>query len=177
MVGAQLQDVRARLASLEAKAIGLADIDLRVSEEGAFLVVSGGEERKEFRLPIVIDRGVFKNGVEYHQGDGVTWGGSFWIAQRDTKSKPDSGDGAWRLSVKKGRDAKDSSRVVTLKDESGEAQSVVYRDRGAWSAAEAPFSKGDCVSVAGEKWIAQRGTSDKPGKSSAWRRVDAAGRQ
>lgn len=46
-----------------------------------------------------------RQGVKYLEGDGVTWGGSFWIAQKDTATKPDGGE--WRLAVKKGRDGKD----------------------------------------------------------------------
>lgn len=63
-------------------------------------------ERKIARA-VVIDRGVWKEGKAYLQGDGVTWGGSFWIAQKETEAKPDAADGSWRLSVKKGRDGKD----------------------------------------------------------------------
>jgi hypothetical protein len=53
---------------------------------------------------VVIDRGVYREGTAYAKGDGVSWGGSFWIAQRDTEAKPDAKDGSWRLSVKKGQD-------------------------------------------------------------------------
>lgn len=63
---------------------------------------------KEFQLqfPVVIDRGVFKADQSYEAGDGVTWAGSFWIAQTATTSKPGE-DATWRLAVKKGRDGKD----------------------------------------------------------------------
>lgn len=85
---------------------GFEDLALDIREDGAFLRFMRGEQTKEFRLPIVIDRGVFKEGSSYQHGDGVTWGGSFWIAQDETAEKPDSGKG-WRLAVKKGRDGKD----------------------------------------------------------------------
>lgn len=67
-----------------------------------------GERVKEFSfaLPVVIDRGVYREGNEYKAGDAVTWGGSLWIAQKDTNAKPDASD-EWRLSVKRGRDGKD----------------------------------------------------------------------
>lgn len=61
------------------------------------------------RMPIVLDRGVFKEGQTYEAGDGATWGGSFYIAQRSTSAKPGqpSDDSrAWRLAVKKGADGK-----------------------------------------------------------------------
>lgn len=66
-----------------------------------------GDQVKEFpfSLPVVLDKGVYKAGDEYEPGDGVTYGGSFWIAQEKTQEKPDSGKG-WRLAVKRGRDGK-----------------------------------------------------------------------
>ena len=58
---------------------------------------------------LVLDRGVFREGLPYVKGDGVTWAGSFWIAQQDTTAKPGTPDlasRAWRLAVKAGRDGK-----------------------------------------------------------------------
>jgi hypothetical protein len=63
-----------------------------------------------FTLPVVLDAGVWREGKHYEAGDGVTWAGSYWIAQKDTAAKPDSGDG-WRLAVKRGRDAKPAEPV------------------------------------------------------------------
>lgn len=56
---------------------------------------------------VVIHRGVWVEGRTYARGDSVTWAGSTWIAQKDTSSKPDAGDGSWLLSVKRGRDGAD----------------------------------------------------------------------
>ena len=44
----------------------------------------------------------------YVRGDAVTWGGSLWIAQKETSAKPDSPESGFRLAVKKGRDGKDA---------------------------------------------------------------------
>ncbi len=90
---------------------GLGFDDLSVEYDGEKTVTLKfvrGEQSKEFPLvlPVVIDRGVFSEGKTYEPGDGVTWGGSFWIAQETTTEKPDSAKG-WRLAVKKGRDGKD----------------------------------------------------------------------
>ncbi len=90
---------------------GLGFDDLSVEYDGEKTVTLKfirGEQSKEFPLvlPVVIDRGVFSEGKTYEPGDGVTWGGSFWIAQENTTEKPDSAKG-WRLAVKKGRDGKD----------------------------------------------------------------------
>lgn len=86
--------------------VGFDDLDLVESDEGVLLRFTRGDQVKSFRLPIVVDRGVWREG-QYRKGDGVTWAGSFWIAQEDTTEKPDTGKG-WRLAVKKGRDGKDA---------------------------------------------------------------------
>jgi integrin beta 3 len=57
-------------------------------------------------FPVVLDRGVYKTGQTYQAGDGVTWAGSFWIAQRETSEKPGEGPTGWRLAVKAGREGK-----------------------------------------------------------------------
>jgi len=91
---------------------GLGFDDLSVKHDGErslTLAFSRADVCKEFRvdLPVVIDRGVYKAESDYQRGDAVTWGGSLWIAQKDSpESKPGMGDG-WRLAVKKGRDGKD----------------------------------------------------------------------
>lgn len=94
-------------------AIPLESFDIELGEDGRTLTVKmqAGESllSKSIKIPSVIDRGVYKSG-RYDKGDGVTYGGSFWIAQ-------ESGDLAapgtveakshWRLAVKKGRDGSD----------------------------------------------------------------------
>lgn len=90
-----------------ADGVGFDDMDLEVLDEGAFLKFVKGERVKRFPVPLIIDRGVFKEGQPYRKGASVTWGGCIWIAQKDTTDKPGTSD-AWRLSVKKGRDGKDA---------------------------------------------------------------------
>jgi collagen type III alpha len=58
----------------------------------------------------VIDRGVYKAGETYEPGDAVTWGGSLWIAQKQTDAKPDTPESGFRLAVKRGRDGKDAKK-------------------------------------------------------------------
>jgi integrin beta 3 len=79
-------------------------------ERGFVLRFSRGEKTKEFpfAVPVVLDRGVFREGAAYQKGDGATFGGSFWIAQTDTAEKPGVGED-WRLAVKRGRDGKDAA--------------------------------------------------------------------
>lgn len=106
---------------------GLGFDDLAVEYDGEktiTLKMQRGDVVKEANivLPINIDRGIFKEGQTYTAGDSVTWGGSYWIAQRATGAKPDSADSGWRLAVKKGRDGKDGrngidkTAPVVLKD-------------------------------------------------------------
>lgn len=78
------------------------------------MLTSGLRAETSFQVPVVLERGVYKDDVEYAQGDGVTWDGSFWIAQRRTKAKPGT-CADWRLAVKRGRDGKDAGapRVAT----------------------------------------------------------------
>lgn len=85
--------------------------DLQVEQDGerSFTITfMRGGERKSFplRLPTVVDRGVWRERA-YEAGDGVTWRGSFWIAQKETSAKPDEASSDWRLAVKRGRDGKD----------------------------------------------------------------------
>jgi hypothetical protein len=91
--------------------VGFDDMDLVVADDGAALVFTRGEEKKAFALPVVIDCGVYKQGRGYRKGNGVTWGGSFWIAQKDNPAgKPDAADSDWRLAVKKGQNGKDAEK-------------------------------------------------------------------
>lgn len=86
--------------------LGFDDLDLIEDERGLHLRFIRGTVIKEFVLPVVIDRGVWREGP-YVKGSGTSWAGSFWIAQRDTSAKPDTPDSGWRLAVKRGRDGKD----------------------------------------------------------------------
>lgn len=90
--------------------IGFDDLDLVEEPSGLSLKFVKGDAVKSFPLPVVIDRGVFRDGQTYHKGSGVTWGGRYWIAQETTSDKPDGGK-SWRLAVNKGRDGKDAKKA------------------------------------------------------------------
>ena len=66
-----------------------------------------GETVHEIKTAIVLDAGVWREGTAYVAGDGVTMGGSFFIAQADTTAKPGKSD-EWRLAVKRGNDGRDA---------------------------------------------------------------------
>lgn len=91
--------------------LGFEDMTEELADDGRTIIrrYSRGDQVKEFRhtLSVVLDRGIYKSETTYQPGDGVTWAGSFWIAQEATTEKPDGGKG-WRLAVKRGRDGKDA---------------------------------------------------------------------
>jgi Collagen triple helix repeat (20 copies) len=66
-----------------------------------------GDSVHEIKTAIVLDAGVWKEGTTYVAGDGVTLGGSFFIAQAETSAKPGKSDD-WRLAVKRGSDGRDA---------------------------------------------------------------------
>jgi hypothetical protein len=82
--------------------------DLTIDDDGdggvTLRFVRGDLTRERvIRLPRVKDCGVFSEG-DYRKGDGVTFGGSFWIAQIDAPQGKPGLSPDWRLAVKKGRD-------------------------------------------------------------------------
>lgn len=85
------------------------DTDWRPEDKTLILRWEAGENSysHELFVPYVRDMGVWGEGKSYLKGDGVTWGGSFWIAQDDTAEKPEASGKSWRLAVKRGRDGKD----------------------------------------------------------------------
>lgn len=70
--------------------------------------INGEPVRHEIKTALVLDRGVWRAG-NFAKGDGVTWGGSFLVAQRDTSAKPETSEAKddWRVAVKRGRDGRD----------------------------------------------------------------------
>ena len=90
--------------------VGFDDLDLQHDGCGNLTIrFARGEEVKEFalNLPVFIDRGVYREDVsDYKSGNGVTFGGNFYLAQKDNPiGKPGLSED-WRLACKKGRDGK-----------------------------------------------------------------------
>ena len=93
-------------------ALALEDFDLALADDGRTVTVKmqAGDTviEKSVKIAAVIDRDTFKHDRAYEKGDGVSYGGSFWIAKCDApKGVPGSGETDWRCAVKKGRDGKD----------------------------------------------------------------------
>lgn len=90
-------------------ALSVDDFDVTLDGRVFTFALRCGENlvKREIKVPFPLDRGPYRSGVAYEKGDTVTYGGSQWIALRDTKSAPPSDD--WRLCVKKGKDGKDAA--------------------------------------------------------------------
>lgn len=93
-------------------AVDLEGFDLVLSEDGRTVTVKmqAGETviEKSVKIGAVIDRGTYKHEGQYEKGDGVSYGGSYWIAKCDNpQGVPGTGETDWRCAVKKGRDGKD----------------------------------------------------------------------
>ena len=93
-----------------ADGFGFDDFDIGYDGERGFTFKFQHGDRlleRTFTIPLIIDRGVFKRGSTYQLGDGVTHGGSYWIARNDSADAPGENNSSWRLAVKRGRDGKD----------------------------------------------------------------------
>lgn len=70
-----------------------------------------GEVAKVYKLPVPMDKGYWREGMECEKGDIVTHDGNAWIARRDTNAKPcHENKDDWRLFARKGRDGKDGEK-------------------------------------------------------------------
>lgn len=101
-----------------ADALGFDDLHVEHDGERGFTIkfVSGDRVKAfSFAVPVVLDRGYYREGDAFEKGDGVTFGGSYWIAQTTTRTKPEIGNAEWRLAVKKGRDAKTPANLESAK--------------------------------------------------------------
>lgn len=107
VLASRIDNLEQRVKQTPAGGFSLESLDLKLKEDGRTVVFrfSDGEREvvREVTLPVVIDAGVYRADSDYTKGDGVTFGGSFWIAQKAAPGKPGEGEG-WRLAVKKGRD-------------------------------------------------------------------------
>lgn len=91
--------------------LGFDDLSVEYDNERTFkFVFARDDQRKEFefRMPVILDRGVFVDGKSYERGDSVSWSGSSWIAQVDgATKKPGEGNNEWRLATKRGKSGRD----------------------------------------------------------------------
>jgi hypothetical protein len=94
---------------------GFCDPDVQQLEDLRTIAVtmkltSGALATRQFTLPVLIYRGIFKEGEEYTRGDVATWAGSTWHCQAEaTRAKPGEGSPDWKLMVKRGAAGKDAA--------------------------------------------------------------------
>jgi hypothetical protein len=81
-------------------------ITVTTPDGGRTLRLTFGDKIREVKTALVLDAGVWKEGGNYVPGDAVTMGGSLFIAQVETITKPGKSDD-WRLAVKRGTDGRD----------------------------------------------------------------------
>lgn len=88
--------------------VDLTDVDFEYDGERCISVkAKDGQVVKHYEMPIVIDRGYWRDGLTAKAGEAYTHDGSLWIAQKQTAAKPSTqAKGEWRLAVRKGRDGK-----------------------------------------------------------------------
>lgn len=83
------------------------DVEFDWDGERTFIIRGHGKEIRK-KVPIVIDRGYWRDGMAAEKGDVMTQDGSAWVALRDTKAKPCRENAEdWRLLARKGRDGRD----------------------------------------------------------------------
>jgi integrin beta 3 len=91
--------------------LNIEDFDVQLGDDDQTLVLQLRQAdrtiTRSVRLPIMVYREVWAAGA-YNKGSNVTWGGSIWIAVRDTTEAPGPGCSDWKLAVKRGRDGKGS---------------------------------------------------------------------
>lgn len=76
------------------------------AHELVFTLTDGTQARYEVPVPALIYRGVWEPG-EYAPGDTCTHNGSVFHCNAATTAQPETGNAAWTLAVKRGRDARD----------------------------------------------------------------------
>lgn len=93
----------------DGETFGFDDFEEELAEDGRTIVrrYKSGDTVKEFQHKFSVPdyKGVHRDGAAYEKGDMVTFGGSTWIAVRDTSAKPESSSD-WKLCAKRGRDGK-----------------------------------------------------------------------
>lgn len=93
-----------------ADGVGFDDMEFHYDGErtATFRFVKGDRIREEkISLPVMLYRGIFREGESYKQGDVCTWGGHVWHCDTDTNDKPDGKERCWTMAMRKARDGKD----------------------------------------------------------------------
>lgn len=94
---------------------GISKIDIDYDGERKSVIrvekASGSVLEKSIKIPSLIDKGVYSQSNSYEKGDGLTYGGSYWIVQKDNPEGSPGSSNDFRLAVKRGRDGKEVVKV------------------------------------------------------------------
>ena len=140
--------------------------------------------------PALVDAGDFEPGRGYAAGNGVSYKGSYWIAQRETAVAPSSlgSNTDWRLAVQRGRDglsintrigangkvAVNSLPAIEARLSALEARPALV-DAGVFEPGRT-YAAGNGVTHQGSYWLAQCETAVTPGGNADWRLAVKRGR-
>ena len=69
---------------------------------------------KAIEIPILLDRGVYKESIEYRGGDVVSHDGSAWVVRGEPTRELPGTSKAWRLIARRGRDGRDAERAARV---------------------------------------------------------------
>jgi hypothetical protein len=87
------------------------EVELTTPDGGRTLVLEisagGRTSTSTLRTATPLDRGPFDAAKRYQAGDGITFGGHWWIAQKDAPAGRPGESPDWRLAVRRGKDAKE----------------------------------------------------------------------
>jgi integrin beta 3 len=90
--------------------IDWSDFDAELDEDGRTIVIAMGKGDqkvvKRLKTSIPVFRHSWKADHKYEKGDCVNWGGSMWVALKDSPDRPSSEGSGWQLAVRRGADPK-----------------------------------------------------------------------
>lgn len=107
----------------------LSDVEFEYDgERGITVKAKGGQVVKTYQMPVIIDKGYWRDGCAAEAGDTYTHDGSLWIARKATTARPSTqAKDEWRLAARKGRDGKPGrdgvvkeSRPIDLRGNDGD---------------------------------------------------------
>lgn len=69
---------------------------------------NGKQESVKFEVPLLVNRGYWREGMKARALETYSLDGCLWIANEATTSRPGTDSKAWTLAARKGRDGKDA---------------------------------------------------------------------
>lgn len=95
---------------------GINKIDFELSDDNRTSKIkmeksSGEIFEKEFKIPALLYKNIYKENEVYSKNDCITFAGSLWVSKKDNNSeRPGTNPENWVLCVKKGRDLQNNNK-------------------------------------------------------------------